>query len=245
MGNPVQLAYCLINPYTIYKSRTGGVIARLFTRTTLELVAARMFAPSKELAQEYAETIVSAKSTSDRQIQELIRQYVLDQYAPDPVTGQRRRVMMLLFRGEDAARKLRAAVGQIEPGKGPAGETIRDTYGDYIVAPDGTVVASPTVTLPSLSPVTTAATATTLTLAAVTALRLRDPVAAHVFVVTGKYALAPAARAQARCSPRRGAGGGLCGSPEGSGVGAMPLHGVLLAARRFQAFGDSDAGPPQ
>jgi nucleoside diphosphate kinase len=152
MGNPVQLAYCLINPYTIYKSRTGGVIARLFTRTTLELVAARMFAPSKELAQEYAETIVSAKSTSDRQIQELIRQYVLDQYAPDPVTGQRRRVMMLLFRGEDAARKLRAAVGQIEPGKGPAGETIRDTYGDYIVAPDGTVryfepavLASPTL----------------------------------------------------------------------------------------------------
>jgi nucleoside diphosphate kinase len=151
MGNPDQLAYCLINPYTIYKSRTGGVIARLFTRTALDLVAARMFAPGKELAQEYAETIVSARSTSDRRIQELIRQYVLDQYAPDPQTGQRRRVMMLVFQGEDAAKRLRVAVGQIEPGKGPAGETIRDTYGDYIVTPDGTVryfepavLASPT-----------------------------------------------------------------------------------------------------
>ena len=134
-----QLAYVLINPYTIYKSRTGGVIARLFTRTALDLVAARMFAPSQELAAEYADTIISASNTSDRRVQELIRQYILDNYAPDPKTGQRRRVMMLVFQGEDAAKKVRAAVGQIEPGRGTAGETIRDTYGDYIVNPDGQV----------------------------------------------------------------------------------------------------------
>ena len=137
--NGDQLAYVLINPYTIYKSRTGGVIARLFTRTALDLVAARMFAPSRELAAEYADTIISAKNTSDRRVQELIRQYILDNFAPDPKTGQRRRVMMLVFRGEDAVKKVRAAVGQIEPGRGPAGETIRDTYGDYIVSPDGQV----------------------------------------------------------------------------------------------------------
>jgi len=134
-----QLAFVLINPYTIYKSRTGGVIARLFTRTALDLVAARMFAPSTELATEYADTIVSANNPTDRRIQELIRHYVLEQYAPDPQTGQRRRVMMLVFRGEDACKKVRAAVGQIEPTRGTSGETIRDTYGDYIVAPDGSV----------------------------------------------------------------------------------------------------------
>ena len=134
-----QLAYVLINPYTIYKSRTGGVIARLFTRTALDLVAARMFAPSRELAAEYADTIISAANTSDRRVQELIRQYILDNYAPDPKTDQRRRVMMLVFQGEDAPKKVRAAVGQIGPGRGPAGETIRDTYGDYIVGPDGQV----------------------------------------------------------------------------------------------------------
>ena len=134
-----QLAYVLINPYTIYKSRTGGVIARLFTRTALDLVAARMFAPSRELVEEYASVIVTATNPQDRKIQELIRQYLLDNYAPDPKTGQRRRVMMLVFRGEDAAKKIRAAVGQVEHGRGTAGETIRDTYGDFITGADGQV----------------------------------------------------------------------------------------------------------
>ena len=134
-----QLAYVLINPYTIYKSRTGGVIARLFTRTALDLVAARMFAPSRELADEYAGTIVTAATGQDRRIQLLIRQYIMENYAPDHTTGRRRRVMMLVFRGEDAAKKIRAAVGQIEPGRGAAGETIRDTYGDFILTPDNQV----------------------------------------------------------------------------------------------------------
>ncbi|NQU09733.1 nucleoside-diphosphate kinase [bacterium] len=134
-----QLAYVLINPYTIYKSRTGGVIVRLFTRAALDLVAARMFAPSRALAEEYAATIVSADHPQDRKIQELIRQYILTNYGPDQKTGQRRRVMMLVFRGEDAVQRVRTAVGQIYPGRGPAGETIRDTYGDYIVGLDGNV----------------------------------------------------------------------------------------------------------
>jgi nucleoside diphosphate kinase len=134
--NNEQLAYVLINPYTIYKSRTGGVISRLFTRTSLELVAARMFAPSRELAEQYAEIATSPKDPQDRKIQDLIRQYILDNYAPDPKTGQRRRVMMLVFRGEDAVKKVRQAVGSIVPDRGPAGETIRDTYGDFIVGPD-------------------------------------------------------------------------------------------------------------
>jgi nucleoside diphosphate kinase len=134
-----ELAYVLINPYTVYKSRTGGVIARLFTRTALELVAARMFAPGRELVERYAEITVSPKDPQDRKIQELIRQYILDNYSPDPTTGQRRRVMMLVFRGEDAVRKVRQVVGSFHSNKGAAGETIRDTYGDYVVAPDGQV----------------------------------------------------------------------------------------------------------
>jgi nucleoside diphosphate kinase len=140
MGNGSdQLAYVLINPYTIYKSRTGGVISRLFTRTALDLVAARMFAPSQELAEEYAGSINTAPDSQDRRIQTLIRQYILDNYAPHPQTGKRRRVMMLIFRGEDAIKKVRAAVGQIDPGRGSAGETIRDTYGDFILTPDNEV----------------------------------------------------------------------------------------------------------
>jgi nucleoside diphosphate kinase len=138
MSSNDQLAYVLINPYTIFKSRTGGVITRLFTRTALELVAARMFAPSRELVEQYAEITVSPKDPQDRKIQDLIRQYILDNYSPDPKTGARRRVMMLVFRGDNAVKKLREAVGNIHPEKA-AGETIRDTYGDYVVGPDGQV----------------------------------------------------------------------------------------------------------
>jgi nucleoside diphosphate kinase len=139
MSGRDELAYVLINPYTIYKSRTGGVITRLFTRTALDLVAARMFAPSRELVEKYAEIVVSEKDPQDRKIQELIRQYILDNYSPDPKTGQRRRVMMLVFRGENAVRKTRQAVGNIQFERATAGETIRDTYGDYVVGPDGQV----------------------------------------------------------------------------------------------------------
>lgn len=152
MSSSTQLAYVLINPYTIYKSRTGGVIARLFTRTALDLVAARMFAPSRELAEAYAALTVSEADPSHRKIQELIRQYILDSYAPDPATGQRRRVMMLVFEGKDAVAKVRETVGKIEPGRGPAGETIRDTYGDFITGPDGQVKYFEPAVLAGLTP---------------------------------------------------------------------------------------------
>jgi nucleoside diphosphate kinase len=133
-----QLAYVLINPYTITKSRTGGVLARLMTRTALEIVTARMFAPSRQLAEEYAQISISGKDPQDRQIQELIRQYILDHYSPDPKTGQRKRVMMLVFKGDNAVKRVRDAVGSFTRAAS-GGESVRDTYGDYIVGPNGEV----------------------------------------------------------------------------------------------------------
>jgi nucleoside diphosphate kinase len=127
-----QLAYVLLTPYSLYKSRNGGILSRLISRTSLDLAAMRMFAPSAELVKEYAETIVSAQDTQDRKIQELLRDYVLENLAPDPKTGRRRRVMALLFRGDDAVRKVRSVVGNLSPDR-RGGETIRDTYSDLIV----------------------------------------------------------------------------------------------------------------
>jgi nucleoside diphosphate kinase len=127
-----QLAYVLITPYTLHKSRTGGIIARLITRTGLELVAARMFAPSAELVQQYSEAVVSAADPQDRRIQELIRDYILANLGPDAKTGRKRRVMMLLFSGEEAVRKIRSVIGNISADR-RGGETIRDTYGDLIL----------------------------------------------------------------------------------------------------------------
>jgi nucleoside diphosphate kinase len=133
-----QLAYVIITPYSLHKSRTGGILSRLISRTGLDLVAARMFAPSAELVQKYSEAIVSANDPQDRKIQELIRDYILKNLSPDAKTGSRRRVMMLLFRGEDAVRKVRSVVGNLGPER-RGGETIRDTYGDLIYDDDGQV----------------------------------------------------------------------------------------------------------
>jgi hypothetical protein len=90
-----QLAYVIITPYSLYKSRTGGILARLITRTGLDLVAARMFAPSEPLIKEYSHAIVSANDPQDRRIQELIRAYIVQNFSPDPKTNRRRRVMVL------------------------------------------------------------------------------------------------------------------------------------------------------
>ena len=91
-----------------------------------------MFAPSAELVKKYAEETISANDPQDRRIQELIYEYILRNLSPDPKTGRRRRVMMLLFQGEDAVRKTRSVVGNVSPDR-RVGETIRDTYGDLII----------------------------------------------------------------------------------------------------------------
>jgi nucleoside diphosphate kinase len=127
-----QLAYVIITPYTLSKSRTGGILARLITRTGLDLAAARMFGPSMELVQQYSDVIISAADPQDRRIQELIRDYILRNLGPDPKTKRPRRSMILLFRGEEAVRKVRSVVGNISPFR-RGGETIRDTYGDLVL----------------------------------------------------------------------------------------------------------------
>ena len=54
-----ELSYVILTPYSMRKSRTGGIISRLIARTGLDLVSARMFAPSQELVKRYADTIVT------------------------------------------------------------------------------------------------------------------------------------------------------------------------------------------
>jgi nucleoside diphosphate kinase len=135
---PQQLAYVIVTPYSLYKSRTGGILSRLITGTGLDLVAMRMFAPGAELVKQYAKTIVSAQDPQDRKIQELLEQYVLENLSPDPKTGRRRRIMMMVFEGDDAVRKVRSVVGNLSPDR-RGGETIRDTYSDLIMDDDGQV----------------------------------------------------------------------------------------------------------
>lgn len=131
-----ELGYVLITPYTLRKSRTGGVLGRLLRLTGLDLVGARMFGPSRELVERYAELL----KTSDAiwpEIRDILAEYVLRELSPT-ADGQCHRVMMLLFEGENAISKLRDAVGGFEDSIESA-DTIRGTYGDYIRALDGSI----------------------------------------------------------------------------------------------------------
>ena len=97
-----------------------------------------MFAPGKELVETYAKTLVTDADPRHHAAQELIRSYVRQNFLPSQ-THPKPRVLLLVFQGEDAAEKLRAAVGPIAPGR-TSGESIRDTYGDYITDAEGKVV---------------------------------------------------------------------------------------------------------
>ncbi len=132
-----ELAFALINPYSIAKSRTGGIIGRFMSRTGLELVGARMFGPSQELAEAYAAQLREHRDHDDR-TRAILSDYVRKSLMPDPVTGRRRRVMMLLFEGDHAIEKIYRVAGPLRPNM-EAGETVRDTYGDFIMSDDGEV----------------------------------------------------------------------------------------------------------
>ena len=131
-----ELGYVLITPYTLRKSRTGGVLGRLLSSTGLDLVAARMFGPGEELVQKYAELIDSNEDIWP-DVRELLSEYIKREFAPTE-SGQVHRILMFLFEGENAVGKLRDAVGGFEDGI-EVSDTIRGTYGDYIKTPDGTV----------------------------------------------------------------------------------------------------------
>jgi nucleoside diphosphate kinase len=125
-----ELSYVIVTPYSMRKSRTGGIVSRLISRTGLDLVGGRMFAPSSELVRRYAATMVTESDPRHRATQELIRDYVLKNFAGER-DGQCPRALMLIFRGVDAIERTRRVVGHIVHER-TSGETIRDTFGDYI-----------------------------------------------------------------------------------------------------------------
>ena len=98
-----ELSYILITPYTIAKSRTGGVLSRLLSRIDLELVGTQIFAPSQELAEAYASSLHRQALATSSETAKLLSSFVLKTFTP--TNGRRHRVMMLLFKGEDACRE--------------------------------------------------------------------------------------------------------------------------------------------
>lgn len=132
-----QIAFAFVNPYTLAKSRTGGIIGRFIGRTDLNLVGARMFTPSKELATRYAELVEKA-DPKDKETGALLASYIRKSYIPNAKTGLAKRVLMLIFEGENAVEKIWKVTGSATARQG-TGETIRDTYGDYVTDDSGKV----------------------------------------------------------------------------------------------------------
>ena len=145
-----ELSYAIVTPYSMRKSRTGGIVARLISRTGLDIVTGRMFAPSTELVKRYAETIVTETEARHRATQELIRQYVQRNFT-GTVNGQRPRALFLVFRGDDAVAKVHHTVGHIVNER-TSGETIRDTFGDYITDESGNVIYFEPAVLTAIRP---------------------------------------------------------------------------------------------
>jgi hypothetical protein len=88
-------------------------------------------------SRKYAAGIVSDPEPVHRATQEQIKRYVLAQLSVKD-GGVKPRVLLLVFKGEDAVMKVRSTVGHIVNER-TSGETIRDTYGDYVVDAHGDV----------------------------------------------------------------------------------------------------------
>jgi nucleoside diphosphate kinase len=125
------ISYVLVTPYTVAKSRTGGVLARLLSQVDLELVGAQMIVPDETLVRGYAAALREENRPGGAT---LLADYVEQNLAPG------HRTLLLLFRGEKPCEKLAAICGHIYPEHldvdTVAGETIRDTYADLIRAAD-------------------------------------------------------------------------------------------------------------
>jgi nucleoside diphosphate kinase len=129
------LSYVLVTPYTVAKSRTGGVLSRLLSRTDLELAGAQIFAPDQNFAEKYSSSL---KERAPQNQLVLLADYVKQYLGPSG--GRPHRTLFLLFKGENPCEKLLNACGHLYTQHvevdALAGETIRDTYSDLIFSAD-------------------------------------------------------------------------------------------------------------
>jgi len=133
-----ELAYVLITPYSLRKSRTGGIIGRLLAFPDVDLVAVRMYSPSDEFVDRYIDSINLQKGLAPR-IRDALVGYINNNFRRVNRLGITNRTFCLLFRGENAIEQLnRLAVGPMSPT--PSGDTIRGTYGDFITADDHHII---------------------------------------------------------------------------------------------------------
>ena len=108
-------ALILIKPDGLKKSLTGNILTRL-SETKLEIVAAKMVRVSQELAEEHY------KHLKDKPFFPDIVKYIRGEF------HDRRKVMALIYWGEDAIKKCRELAGATNPEEAES-KSIRGSYG--------------------------------------------------------------------------------------------------------------------
>ncbi len=124
-----ELAYALITPYSLYKSRTGGIISRLLANTKLDFIGARMFVFSDDFLDSYKKVLCGADT--EPAVKQAWLDYIDTHLRQKNPYDMMPRCMLLLFRGENAVRHLKEeVVGSFT--EQPVGDTVRGTFGDFI-----------------------------------------------------------------------------------------------------------------
>ncbi len=110
-----QAVLILVKPDGLKKSLTGNILTRL-SETKLEIVAAKMIRPSKELSREHYQHLKDKPFFND------IIKYLCGEL------HDRRKVMALIYWGEDAIKKCRELAGATNPEEAEP-TSIRGSYG--------------------------------------------------------------------------------------------------------------------
>ena len=136
-----SLSYVLVTPYTVAKSRTGGVLSRLLSRTSLELIGVQMIAMDQHIAKEYATIIRTRSKHEGFNISQLLSSYI--EQSMSPTGGVPHRSLLLLFKGDNPTEQLAEVVGSFQKEttsvETVTGMSIRDTYADLIFSDENQV----------------------------------------------------------------------------------------------------------
>ena len=110
----------MIKPDGLVKSLTGNIITEL-SETELVIVGAKIVQVSRELAEKHYHKLKMEKG--DKVFEEVLK-YIQGHY-------HTKRVMAMVYEGEDAIQKIREVVGETNPEKA-APTTIRGKYGRIV-----------------------------------------------------------------------------------------------------------------
>ena len=111
----IEQALILVKPDGLSKSLTGNILTRL-SETKLEIVATRMVRVTRELAVEHY------RHLKDKPFFEDVIKYILGEF------HDRKKVMAMIYWGEDAIKKCRQLAGATNPEEAES-TTIRGSFG--------------------------------------------------------------------------------------------------------------------